>query len=83
MTAVSPGTKRARHQRIIDLVTSHAVRSQTELAQLLAEHDVQVTQARLSLDLVELDAGKVRGVDGVLWYAVPGECCDRSRNVPR
>lgn len=76
--SVSPMTKNARHQRIIDLVTHHAVRSQTELAELLAEHDVHVTQATLSRDLVELDAVKVRNPEGVLVYAVPAEGGDRS-----
>ena len=83
MTAVSPGTKRARHQRIIDLVTQHAVRSQTELAQLLGAHGVHVTQATLSRDLVELDAVKVRSADGALVYAVPAEGGDRSPSAPR
>ena len=78
MTAVSPLTKGARHQRIVELVTSHAVRSQTELAELLGEHGVRVTQATLSRDLVELDAVKVRTEDGALVYAVPGEGGDRS-----
>ena len=36
MSAVTPLTKSARHQRIIDIVTAHPVRSQTELADLLA-----------------------------------------------
>ena len=77
-SAVSPMTKNARHQRIIDLVTNHAVRSQTELAELLAQHDVHVTQATLSRDLVELDAVKVRSPEGALVYAVPAEGGDRS-----
>ncbi len=77
-SAVSPMTKNARHQRIIDLVTNHAVRSQTELAELLAQHDVHVTQATLSRDLVELDAVKVRSPQGALVYAVPAEGGDRS-----
>jgi transcriptional regulator of arginine metabolism len=83
LSAVSPLTKSARHQRIIDLVTTHAVRSQTELADLLVEHGVRVTQATLSRDLVELDALKVRGEDGALVYAVPGEGGDRSLVGPR
>ena len=45
MSAVTPTTKGARHQRIVDLVTQHEVRSQTELAALLADHGVHVTQA--------------------------------------
>ena len=77
-SAVSPMTKNTRHQRIIDLVTNHAVRSQTELAELLAQHGVHVTQATLSRDLVELDAVKVRSPQGALVYAVPAEGGDRS-----
>lgn len=77
-SAVSPMTKNARHQRIIDLVTNQAVRSQTELAELLAQHGVHVTQATLSRDLVELDAVKVRSREGALVYAVPAEGGDRS-----
>lgn len=78
----SPATKNARHQRIIELVTHHEVRSQSELADLLAGHGVSVTQATLSRDLVELDAVKVRGVSGALVYAVPGEGGDRSPSAP-
>ncbi|PVG83018.1 arginine repressor [Nocardioides gansuensis] len=81
--AVSPLTKRARHQRIIDLVTHHDVRSQTELAELLGRHGVHVTQATLSRDLVELDAVKVRNSDGALVYAVPAEGGDRSPHTSR
>ncbi len=83
MSALTPLTKGARHQRIVDIVTTHPVRSQTELADLLADHGVRVTQATLSRDLVELDAVKVRGTDGALVYAVPGEGGDRSAQAPR
>ena len=83
MTAMTPLTKSARHQRIIDIVTAHPVRSQTELAELLGDHGVRVTQATLSRDLVELDAVKVRDTDGALVYAVPGEGGDRSVSAPR
>ena len=66
-----PGTKSARHQHIVELVTHHEVRSQSELADLLAESGMRVTQATLSRDLVELDAIKVRAPSGALIYAVP------------
>jgi transcriptional regulator of arginine metabolism len=82
-TALSPVTKNARHQRIIELVTHHDVRSQTELAELLAARGVHVTQATLSRDLVELDAVKIRARGGVLVYAVPSEGGDRSPATPR
>ena len=78
MSAVAPMTKGARHARIVEIVTTHPVRSQTELADLLADHGVRVTQATLSRDLVELDAVKVRSADGALVYAVPGEGGDRT-----
>jgi transcriptional regulator of arginine metabolism len=80
--AASPATKGARHQRIIDLVAHHEIRSQTELADLLAERGVHVTQATLSRDLVELDAVKVRSRTGALVYAVPAEGGDRAPVAP-
>ncbi len=72
-----PITKAARHQLIIDVISHAGVRSQGELADLLAERGVQVTQATLSRDLVELDALKVRSRHGGLVYAVPSEGGDR------
>lgn len=81
-SALRPATKNARHRLITELVTGHEVRSQTELADLLAERGVHVTQATLSRDLVELDAVKVRTVSGVLVYALPGEGGDRRPVAP-
>ena len=78
MTGVIPMTKSARQQRIIDLLARHHVRSQSELADLLASAGVAVTQATLSRDLVELDAVKVRVPSGGLVYAVPAEGGDRT-----
>jgi transcriptional regulator of arginine metabolism len=63
-------------------VTHHEVRSQAELASLLAESGVRVTQATLSRDLVELDAIKVRAPSGSLVYAVPAEGGDRRPAAP-
>ncbi len=68
-----PRTKAARQQRIIDLLTAHEVRSQADLARLLAGDDVDVTQATLSRDLDELGAVRVRTADGHLVYAVAPE----------
>ena len=48
------------------------MRSQPELLELLVARGVQVTQATLSRDLVELDAVRVRTQSGALVYAVPG-----------
>lgn len=73
-----PATKTARHRQIVDLLRRHPVRSQVELAELLAAGHVAVAQATLSRDLVELGAVKVRHPDGGLVYAVPGEGGDRT-----
>src|SRR3954468_4752751 len=78
MSAGIPMTKGARQQRIVDLLAKHQVRSQTELADLLAEAGVSVTQATLSRDLVEPDAVEGRGASGALVYAVPAEGGDRT-----
>ncbi len=82
-TALSPMTKNARQQQIIDLLGHHDVHSQTELADLLADRGVHVTQATLSRDLVELDAVKVRAHSGGLVYAVPAEGGDRTPTAAR
>ena len=77
MSAI-PSTKTARQARITALLTGRAVRSQAELAALLADDDVQVTQATLSRDLVELGAVRVRSPGGGLVYAVPEAGVDRT-----
>ena len=81
-SALRPATKSARHQQIVDLVGAHEVRSQAELAELLAATGVHVTQGTLSRDLVELDAVRVRSASGALVYAVPGEGGDRRPAAP-
>ena len=81
-TTQRPATKSSRHQQIVDLVSQHEIHSQVELAALLADQGVHVTQATLSRDLVELDAVKVRSISGALIYAVPGEGGDRRPTAP-
>ena len=61
----SPATKTARQARITAILTGESVRSQAELAALLADDG-------------ELGAVRVRGKDGVLVYAVPGEGGERA-----
>jgi transcriptional regulator of arginine metabolism len=65
-------TRVARQARIVELVSSMGIRSQTELAKLLAGEGIDVTQATLSRDLDELGAVKLRGADGgVPVYVIP------------
>ncbi len=66
-------TRGARHQRIADILRRHSVRSQTALAELLAEEGFSVTQATLSRDLDELGAVRIRDHDGALVYALRSE----------
>jgi transcriptional regulator of arginine metabolism len=72
MTQLAP-TRTARHRRIVELLETRRVRSQSELARLLADDGVGVTQTTLSRDLDELGAVKIRDGSGDLFYAVPAE----------
>ncbi len=69
----SPLTKAARQAQIAAILGRQPVRSQEELAELLGQRGVRVTQATLSRDLEEIGAVRLRGSDGVLVYALPGE----------
>ena len=64
-------TKAARHQRIAELLSRNAVHTQDQLRAQLLESGLEVTQATLSRDLVELRAIKVLAADGSSVYAIP------------
>lgn len=66
-----PRSRGARHGLITEILTRSAVRSQGELLDLLAQEGVEVTQATLSRDLMDLGAVKVRS-GKALVYALPG-----------
>lgn len=79
----APLTKHARQARLAELITHRQVRSQTELARMLAEEGIGVTQATLSRDLEDLGATKVRGSAGALVYAVgPGAAPGEAVRIP-
>ena len=71
MTAVNPATKAARQEQIAGILAQVQVRSQEDLAALLADRGVRVTQATLSRDLEEMGAVRLRGPGGTLVYALP------------
>jgi transcriptional regulator of arginine metabolism len=73
--SISPLTKAARHAQIASILSQKSVpvHSQEQLVDLLTERGVRVTQATLSRDLEELGAVRLRGPDGALVYALPGE----------
>ncbi|MFD5829254.1 arginine repressor [Lentzea sp. NPDC060358] len=65
-------TRTARQGRIVEMVSQLVIRSQSELAKLLAAEGIDVTQATLSRDLDELGAVKLRGPDGgAPIYVIP------------
>ncbi len=70
--ATAETTRAGRQARIVAILSSASVRSQSELAARLAGEGIDVTQATLSRDLEELGAVKLRGADGgVGVYIVP------------
>ncbi|NED98469.1 arginine repressor [Phytoactinopolyspora alkaliphila] len=76
MTA--PATRAARHGQIAEILARRPIRSQSELADQLAQNGIAVTQGTLSRDLDELGAVKIRNSMGWLIYALPGEGGDRT-----
>lgn len=77
-----PQTRTARHRRIVDILGRQLVRSQSQLAKLLLDDGLSVTQATLSRDLDELGAVKIRNAQGELIYAVPSEGGFRTPRAP-
>ncbi|WP_270887826.1 arginine repressor [Pedococcus sp. 5OH_020] len=75
-------TRTGRQQRIVEILARTDVRSQGELLDLLAADGIEVTQATLSRDLLDLGAVKVRA-GRALVYAVPGQGGDRTARPAR
>jgi transcriptional regulator of arginine metabolism len=69
----APHSKAARQARIAALIATGDVHSQSQLVELLAADDVEVTQATLSRDLDEMGAVKVRRPGVGMVYAVSDE----------
>jgi transcriptional regulator of arginine metabolism len=70
--AATAPTRAGRQARIVAILSTNPVRSQTELASLLAAEGIDATQATLSRDLEELGAVKLRAADGGAGvYVVP------------
>jgi transcriptional regulator of arginine metabolism len=64
-------SKTQRQHRVIQILEQHAVASQSQLVQLLADAGLDATQATVSRDLEEIGAVKVRAAGGESIYAVP------------
>lgn len=68
-TASVPATKAARQALIRRMLHTSDIGSQADLALALETQGLQVTQATLSRDLVDIGAVKVRRADGAHVYA--------------
>lgn len=66
-----PQTPNARREAIRDILASEQIGSQKELRERLADKGIEVTQATLSRDLVDMRATKVRTAEGSRVYSVP------------
>lgn len=71
-------TKAARQARVLELLSRHNVHSQGELARLLRQEGMEVTQATLSRDLAQLGARRAAQPGGGTCY----ELGDAPRSVP-
>src|SRR5690625_7941546 len=69
----APMTKAARQHEIRMVLMKQRIRSQAELAEVLEDRGVSVTQGRLSRDLVVMGATRLGIETGQLGYQVPTE----------
>ncbi|MFN0177983.1 MAG: arginine repressor [Gemmatimonadales bacterium] len=56
------GDRRQRHLKILELISTHAIRTQEELADALAREGWDVTQSSVSRDITALKLIKIDGV---------------------
>lgn len=65
-------TRSARQDMVEKIIGTHKVASQRQLIDLLEQEGVEITQATLSRDLVDIGARKVRS-GGEVYYSVSDE----------
>lgn len=64
-----PVTRAARQDVIATILSSQKIGNQRELVDMLADRGIEITQATLSRDLVDLGARKVR-INGEVYYSL-------------
>lgn len=72
--------KTRRQMRIMELIRNNVVETQEQLAQLLKEENIRVTQATVSRDIKEMRLIKVPTGDGRYRYALPDEAAVGGRD---
>ena len=60
--------KKARHEKIIELITKYEIETQEELVDRLREDGYEVTQATVSRDIRELKLSKIPNGKGQQKY---------------
>ena len=65
--------KNKRQRLILELISSQEIETQEELAELLSQHGIEVTQATVSRDIKELGLVKIPTGDNRYRYGQPGE----------
>jgi len=63
--------KHLRHKLITQIVSEHKISKQEEILQILKEKEILITQATLSRDLKELNAGRYNHNDVGHIYFIP------------
>lgn len=66
-------SRAARQQRILELIVTSEITSQSELLSILADQGITVSQGTLSKDLLEIGAVRMRNSSGALVYDAPGD----------
>lgn len=64
--------KNYRHQKIMEIIQSHEVETQEELAEMLADAGFSVTQATVSRDIKQLNLRKSPRASGKQCYSISG-----------
>ncbi len=62
--------KNARQTMILSLISQYVIETQEELAHLLEQNGIKVTQATVSRDIKDLRLIKILSSDGIYRYAV-------------
>lgn len=70
---VKGAVKNKRQRLILELISSQEIETQEELAELLSQHGIEVTQATVSRDIKELGLVKIPTGDNRYRYGQPGE----------
>ena len=78
----TPQTKAGRHAAIRNLLVSQTISSQEQLRSALGTLGIEVTQATLSRDLMEMRATKMRDRSGTLIYSVTQTVLNRTKLRP-